>query len=208
MAGDTDPLDAEVRRLYFVFVNRGTSRQAPAHVPAWDGGLSASGRRYTSSVWSKIAGCIRQNAADPYEFIAAQFAGLDNAAQRPPNALHGPMAVARWQAFTKAGNKSVADELTRSRIAMQAHALPMLLAGRGEAAAYAYAIGEQVTNCASAIYRYCLATRLGLSAVADFYHDAALLSYACRRDAYDQTWGDFVPDALRVAARQWRVDNS
>ena len=170
-------------------------------MPRWDGGTDKFGTRH-KPIWPKIAKVLLQEAADPWMYMQAQFAAIGREIR--PNFLYGKAALRNWEQFKAGTAERVEQQLHNDREAVEAHLLPYTQHGMAFPRALALALGNTTTNSASRLYRYCLAVRNDLPAVAAFFYESALLQYLYQQEPYDAAWGPLLPTPLREFATHTR----
>lgn len=150
---------------------------------------------------------IENQIEDYYEFLRYQFDIRGKAAMPPmPKQCYGPRALANWQAREQNTAKRV--EQAQAKLNFYKTHFRQCFGRLCRAVPDAESQREQLErsvlldagNQLSPLFRYCAAaSQRWLDAVAQL-HDAALLQYMTDRKIYDQAWGNFVPNSLRLEA--------
>lgn len=194
---------AAVAREAYCAVMRVRSKNANygrEYMPTWDGGVDAMGRD-RNAVWPAVARTLINESADPYLYMEAQFAEATSPHPIRPNQLAGAQAVQRWRQYQAAATARLVAQRLREDAAVEADLLPYTSHGLPFERALTLALGNTTTNCASPLFRYCLAYRAGLEAVALFFYESALLQYVFQQAPYDAAWGDILPQPLYQAGK-------
>jgi hypothetical protein len=200
------PLQAFVRAIYVNAYRRAAtlrtgvpSTWGEERIPCWDGGYD--GQNNHKPVWPKIAQFCLDHQVDPVEFIAAQFDNPDPGRELPtPNRLYRDAALGRYRQRVRAGANDLALALYLQRQHFEsAVALVVEIDDLPEPGAIAEVLRDSKAQL-SGLFRHGMAALVGLTAIAGQFHDAALLQYVFRRDAYDHAWGPLIPRRLREEA--------
>jgi hypothetical protein len=165
----------------------------------WDGGTNDEGT--FQPIWPKVASLCLEYDLDPVSFVTAQF--RTNSRPPSPNVLLSPTAITRYEHALE----TQAEELRRKLMiydrvfAQKAFELEHLL-GCNKATAARAAIRNMDADL-SPLYRYSRCMRARDEESASRFHDAALIQYLCRHNAYDEFWGDLIPAILRDEAQRF-----
>lgn len=174
------------------------------HMPQWDGGETASGRR-AKPVWPKIAAFCLAHGIDPEVLIKLIFDDWGRSVPPPPNVAHGDYALKRYEEYRKKHNSGSARELVaigfesqkaQARIAIAFYAswgLPREKVWR------LGILGD--AQPLSVLFRYCLAKSENFEDLANEFKDKALMQYLSDVESYDVVWGDWIPQELKDAAK-------
>lgn len=162
--------------------------------PRWDGGVDRYGVRHRA-VWPDVALYVLVNQLDPYTLVAAQF--HDRGGPPPvPTVLRSPTGLALYQAYR-------GDVLPRLRRELESQKGVCALKVYQELPLYAgdfdrtYAAVLMDLGCGlSALFRYCMAVKMGLRPVAVEWRPAAVEQYMCEPKCYDEAWRGFLASDL------------
>ncbi len=172
-------------------------------IPRYDGGADASGRNF-KSVWVKLARFVVANGLNPDLYIRAQFRGRIASPPEPTQLM-------------SSGALSVYHQTTANRIAL-CSARFLAQKTRYFLEVQALGAGRQVVRCSddqinlsvlgnlslplSALFRYCLGVRGEREIIIHRFRNEATIQYIGDQEAYDQVWGTWIPDELRLASNQ------
>lgn len=168
-------------------------------IAKWDGGDSDTATH--QPVWPQVARRCLDEEIDPAGFVAAQFINRDPNHKPPmPNALLGAAALKNYRSFAEKAPHRLREALAANDSAFKMEVRWREM-DRGLALDdAARSVLRDRSFGASPIYRFCLACKTGEAAIAAQFLDGALQQYVFQRHAYDATWGEFIPAALRQAA--------
>jgi hypothetical protein len=199
------PVASEVRIAYInayrnhYLVHKGVAtRFGEKLIPRWDGGVGADGRKY-SPIWYPIAQIVIKHQVTPEDLVHAAFSTWSDSEPPWPNRLMAEEVIR--QAVTISGAEDVGLFLENQRVtwAMEVSRLKRHDGMEQEAAAR-NAIRNRSLEL-SPVFRYCMATAAGDEETAGLFAEAAFRQYVYRRNAYDQAWGELIPQALRTRAQ-------
>lgn len=170
----------------------------------WDGGEDCWGTR-RRPVWPRIAAHIIRLGASPFDYVRAQFGGSKDGKVPLPNTFLNAAAVQRYRDYQRVVPDRLRLSLDRELKSIRWCAASMMEGlGWDRVAALDFAVQDQATVRATALVRYCVAVQEGLTEVAAWLREQALLEYLCQADMIDTAWGFCVPEELRVEARTIR----
>lgn len=188
-----------IRRIYILSyrVHQGSEEYGKQPMPQWDGGEDQFGRRH-NAIWPKIARRIVELGADPVAFVQAQFWAQKDGRPPAPTYLLSTEAATRYQKFQQEAREEVRRSYDADLFSVKRFFLPIMQRlNWDQARATRYALFNVTQVFATALFRYCLATSEGLTDVAEYFHNTALLQYVFQREIYDAAWGDKIPAGLR-----------
>ncbi len=171
----------------------------------WDGGEDNFGKRH-QAIWPRIATAILRQNSDPVGFIRAQFWCRRNDSRPPaPSYLLSQEATARYGAYLQQAPLAARREYEMGMRTIQGEVL-LLTTGPGweYLEALRYVLRSTVTVRVPTLIRYCLAANNGLTGLAAYFHDQALLQYVFQQEIIDEAWGIHIPAALRAESIQLR----
>jgi hypothetical protein len=165
-------------------------------IARWDGGDTDTATY--QPIWPRIAQQCLDNQAEPVAFVQAQFASAPGALPTPQHLL-GPVSLQCYRDMAaKLGKRMQVAHRTQLDI-FRFEVKWRVLRGGAETNAARAVLRDQSIGL-SGLFRYCAATAAGDAEIADLWRDAALAQYVFQRGAYDATWGEFIPAALRADA--------
>jgi len=205
----TDPvleaLAKQVRSLYCTCMREytGDGSYGTRVMPQWDGDAEGTSGARTTSVWPRIAHCILQADADPYQFIRAQFYSCKLTRPPSPNTLYNDAAVEKYEGFREQAKKEIQRRVESDDNQVTVHTLPLTRnLGWPYQKALDYVLRDTSVRI-SPLLRYCHAVAAELSA-GEEYQQGALLQYVFQVNDYDAVLQQRIPTDLRVAANSYR----
>lgn len=171
-----------------------------ASSPRWDGGRTASGRKY-QAIWPKIAEIVQRLDIVANLFVSSFFA--DRHGQMPtPSQLLSNGQIARYREALDLMQSSLLNDFqVQCQAARQA--LVRLQEIHDERTAL-WLLVATPTSPISALFRYCLAEREGFQDLTAIYHRMAVSQYRTAPAKYDEIWDQLIPDNIRSAVNNHR----
>ena len=172
--------------------------------PQWDGGIGSNGREH-KPIWPKIAQFMIKHKLDPEKAIWLRFAFSSKKNTKPPwpNQIAADKYLELYEGEVELES---ADDVAISFATEKQHCITRI----SVASAYHEGTTEQLwrsvllddTIPVSPLMRYCVAYSEGYRSICRVYEDKAIMQYLFASDAYDDTWGSWIPDNLRKKARK------
>jgi hypothetical protein len=197
----------EERRMFYIRTRGEEDNHSPREnsVAYWDGGRDHRGVVHKSK-WDTIVQFALKHKVDPIELIHASFEMCESNLAPLPNQITSTRAL---------------EDLKKSRVEVLED-LKLQYASYTREAKQAFTLWrtyrpvikpdieiwkEVVVSSAlelSPLYRYCLASGLGLTQLAEFWANEATMSYIRAPDMYDEVLGDAIPPGFREEAERVR----
>jgi hypothetical protein len=166
-------------------------------VPRWDGGTDAAGVKH-KPIWPKILCFCAANSFNPSILIKAVFANGKGPEPPPPTRLYGGYAFGLYAQQAQIEKTHLRQSLIY--YSDQANKYYHSFAARDdtEPGETWRTVLRRNPPMLSALYRYCVATRLGFDDIAAEHASTAFTEYFWSKDAYDEVWSDWIPESLRA----------
>lgn len=178
---------------------RAASRAAPRPAST----KRAARQQKRLGVWRALARDLAAVRIDPTAFVRAQFVTLEPGRPPPaPETLQGPEALRRYQNAPDASRAAVrAAFITQMDAYRKAVSVRHFskTCPRPLAAAQDSALNDE-SRSMSPLFRFAMATALGLAGTADRFEAAAAVQYTAEADAYDLVWKQALPAGWRDRA--------
>jgi hypothetical protein len=167
------------------------------HMARWDGGEGDTGT--FESTWARAAALCLDREMEIGAFVKAQFVNLG--ADVPfPNRLLGEAAVDRYRLLEQ---KAPEDLRAARRVQQNVFTYQIHWRRKQRQLDEVDSIRSVLVDGSvglSNLFRHCSAAHHLHADIADMFRDAAFRQYLFQRRAYDLSWGDFIPAALREDA--------
>ncbi len=167
-------------------------------IPRYDGGMDSAGRRHRG-VWEKIARFVIEKRISPNRFIEAQFRGR-SAAPPEPGTLCSEFALRVYAGYEAAEIPTLQRLFRHQKEQLFLETIKFRPLHWPDAQMYS-AILQNTQVGMSALFRYCVAVQKGVNEVVDLFRTTASIQYLASPTAYDQVWGELIPEEMRALAR-------
>lgn len=183
-----------VRRAYCLGMQQTFGKRGYGfyRIPQFDGGLTASGKRYDKNIWDRVAAVLSDNKFDAEEYIEFAFNSSDNV--QSPNALLSPGLLARFHKVLEGEDKPTKWEFEENKLLTEITVQSCMFTDPIEALK---AVLTNDANYVSPLVKYCFAVKNNAGFLVDFLRKDALKQYRRRRFFYDRYYKDNIPDELR-----------
>lgn len=161
-------------------------------IPQFDGGTTASGKKYENNVWDRIAKVLHDNKFDPEEYVEFAF---DHATDvQSPNILLSPGLIERFHRVLEGEDKPTKWEFEENKLLTEITIQSCICANPIDALK---AVLTNDANYVSPLVKYSFAVKNNAGFLVDFLKPAALKQYRRRRFFYDRYYKDNIPEELR-----------
>lgn len=175
----------------------------PRVFPAWDGTQSSSGRNYKESKWPELIRLCESEGANVFEYIADVLASWPHTYTPEPKHMLDKLRIRKTIAMRSVLIENLKRELmlqqssTRNRF----YAAKRMNEDMGITdLTYAHnSVINASTPPMTPLFRYAYAVSVGNTAAAGRLIQQAALQYLIYRNAYDQVWGNLIPEAFKRA---------
>lgn len=167
--------------------------------PHWDG--RGSKRK---SIWLHVAKFVIKHQLDPEHHVRSQFATRSQRDVPMPNQLSSAAALARSQDKSEDMTADFAALLATQQAVCESKLVSRYEVSEETPRQIWMHILLNETLPLSALFRYCAAAKkhkeLDLTFVMTRYRKGAAVQYVRSREAYDSTWGDWIPKKFKSEA--------